>query len=462
MRTFFLQILAFSLFFVSVVSCSEKGGGTVSEETIPIVTREPTSVSPVGATVGGSIQNFSIGEITRGEFGILLSEALSDPSQDQSCFLEWKNSGSSNGIKVSNTSTIVNGTDFSVDIKNLVPGQTYLVCAFFIDKNGNRMVGKTIRFIVPEAEYCAVTERVESLSYINVVLPGTVKTNLPLDKLSYGVIWSETPNQTTLESGNVVPSRKISSDDGSYSVGVTYLHAGTTYYYRSYVSYDGEYSYGEELSFTTRNADEMAVDLGLSVLWADCNLGASSWEEDGLALAWGELKDNRTGDLKDYRYYVDDQFVDIGKEISGTEYDAAHVYLGGKWRMPTKDELKELMTLCNYGFINNGDRVFDWIFRITASNGNSIQFFHYNVHGQYYDDWGQLYRVEKSMCIVSGSLLTDDDECWRETWREYEQLKSHYWYVHLLDYDSYVHSSMLLRRNQRNMCFPIRPVRDRD
>lgn len=33
-----------------------------------------------------------------------------------------------------------------------------------------------------------------------------------------------------------------------------------------------------------------AVDLGLSVKWADCNLGATSPEQDGDPYAWGELK----------------------------------------------------------------------------------------------------------------------------------------------------------------------------
>jgi hypothetical protein len=32
------------------------------------------------------------------------------------------------------------------------------------------------------------------------------------------------------------------------------------------------------------------VDLGLSVLWAECNLGASSPEGTGLFYSWGEVQ----------------------------------------------------------------------------------------------------------------------------------------------------------------------------
>lgn len=363
-QIFYVATLLLSL----TVSCTEKGGG---DQSSPVTTIEPTSLNPFGATVGGSIQNFSVGEITRGEFGVLLAEVPSDQSQDQSIFLDWKNAGSADGLKILRTSSLKDGTGFLVEFKDLVPGHSYQACAFFTDKNDNRMIGQIVRFTVPAAEYRVVTERVESPGYINAVLPGTVKTNLPTDKLNFGMIWSDTPGHTTLDSGHVVSVRKISGDDGRYSVDVTYFHASTTYYYRSYVSYEGEYSYGEELSFTTRNADEMAVDLGLSVLWADCNLGATSWEEDGLALAWGELTENKTGMLRDYSYYADGDYISIGLDISGTEYDAAHVYLGGKWRMPTRDELKEFENCQIVNELSEKQK-----FTLTR-NGNSLFFANY-------------------------------------------------------------------------------------
>ena len=68
-----------------------------------------------------------------------------------------------------------------------------------------------------------------------------------------------------------------------------------------------------------------AVDLGLSVYWASCNLGAEKPEEYGDYYAWGETKPKSKYNKSTYSYYDSslDQFIDIGKDISGTEYDAA-------------------------------------------------------------------------------------------------------------------------------------------
>ena len=86
------------------------------------------------------------------------------------------------------------------------------------------------------------------------------------------------------------------------------------------------------------------VDLGLSVKWATCNVGATSPEDYGHYFAWGETSP------KDE--YTDDNCSTYGKlmsEISGdAQYDAATANWGGDWRMPTYDELNELRTNCTW------------------------------------------------------------------------------------------------------------------
>jgi len=87
-------------------------------------------------------------------------------------------------------------------------------------------------------------------------------------------------------------------------------------------------------------------------------------------------------------------YLDLGNEISGTEYDAAHQRYGGKWRMPTKADLEELIENCTlsskktlyhkhyhyvYNYQDNAyrqvetDDVVDY-FEVTGSNGNNIRF----------------------------------------------------------------------------------------
>lgn len=96
---------------------------------------------------------------------------------------------------------------------------------------------------------------------------------------------------------------------------------------------------------STDKAPCEAVDLGLpsGTKWASCNVGATKPEEPGGYYAWGETEE------KDYyapSTYIhcdgayNPLFYDLGSDISGTEYDVAHVKWGGKWCMPTWDDFK--------------------------------------------------------------------------------------------------------------------------
>lgn len=113
------------------------------------------------------------------------------------------------------------------------------------------------------------------------------------------------------------------------------------------------------------------VDLGLSVYWASCNLGAEKPEEYGDYYAWGESKPKSEYKIEYYSYFDGNinLYIEIGNDISGTEYDAATVNLGSDWRIPTKDELRELMDKCTWEWTQiNGTNGY----KITGPNGNSI------------------------------------------------------------------------------------------
>ena len=81
------------------------------------------------------------------------------------------------------------------------------------------------------------------------------------------------------------------------------------------------------------------VDLGLSVKWATCNLGAVSPEECGDYYAWGETSAKTE--------YIEGNSKSVGvslEDISGnSDYDAATHLWGEGWRMPTKAEIEELV-----------------------------------------------------------------------------------------------------------------------
>lgn len=114
--------------------------------------------------------------------------------------------------------------------------------------------------------------------------------------------------------------------------------------------------------------DAMAVNLGLSVKWASVNIGAEKPEELGDLFAWGEVKPKTSYTFENYIYRAPNTKEDckeIGTNISGTQYDAAHVIWGGKWRLPTEKEVEELFEKCKLVDMENG-----WKF--IGPNGKSI------------------------------------------------------------------------------------------
>ena len=108
-----------------------------------------------------------------------------------------------------------------------------------------------------------------------------------------------------------------------------------------------------------------AVDLGLSVKWATCNIGADIPEDYGNYYAWGETetKDNYTSS-NSITYGVG-----MGDIAGDAEYDAATANWGSTWHMPTCDEMFELVDSCTWEWKTQND-VNGYL--VTGSNGNSI------------------------------------------------------------------------------------------
>ena len=124
-----------------------------------------------------------------------------------------------------------------------------------------------------------------------------------------------------------------------------------------------------------------AVDMGLSVKWANVNMGAKKSTDFGDYYAWGETKGAKKstdfgdyyawGETKTKDYYSWDSYIwSRGNSPMLTKYsvgdrksqltladDAAHANWGGKWRMPTEAECEELA--------NPDNCIWEW----TTNNG---------------------------------------------------------------------------------------------
>lgn len=92
------------------------------------------------------------------------------------------------------------------------------------------------------------------------------------------------------------------------------------------------------------------IDLGLpsGTKWACCNVGADKPEAYGGYYAWGETEEKSKYEYSNYTCKENGDIKDIGIDISGTEYDVAHVVWGGPWVMPSLDQMEELIDNCDH------------------------------------------------------------------------------------------------------------------
>ena len=186
-----------------------------------------------------------------------------------------------------------------------------------------------------------------------------------------------------------------------------------------------------------------AVDLGLSVKWATCNVGASKPEDYGDYYAWGETTTKSDYILKTYKwckgtsdtmtkYCTDSDYGKVDNRTTLTSSDdVATVKWGSKWRMPTKEEMKELVEDCTWTWTtqNGVDGM-----KVTGPNGNSIFLpAAGSRYGTYLDSHGS------SNFYWSATLYEDDS-----------------YYAYYLGF--YYDGDYWLSWNERYYGYPVRPV----
>lgn len=155
-----------------------------------------------------------------------------------------------------------------------------------------------------------------------------------------------------------------------------------------YVDEESEYI-GEEVQLDNNGYEY--VDMGLSVSWATCNIGSSEPEETGLYFAWGETTgypDASSGkkfSWSDYDLcnglssgitkYCTSNSYGTADNLTTLEYtdDAAHINMGGDWRMPTKLEMQELCDACDITWTTKNG-VNGLLFKLKVDNNKQLFF----------------------------------------------------------------------------------------
>lgn len=159
------------------------------------------------------------------------------------------------------------------------------------------------------------------------------------------------------------------------------------------------------------------VDLGLSVKWATCNVGAASPSDFGSYFAWGETTSKKEFKWANYKFrisgnnwqnvtlrkYNNDKkrgAVDNKNRLEPAD-DAARANWGGKWRIPTRDEWVELRDRCTWTWTTIGGKKG---YKVTSNvNGKSIFLPASEYSPASANDKGPIGRYWSSDCYVDPS-----------------------------------------------------------
>lgn len=166
---------------------------------------------------------------------------------------------------------------------------------------------------------------------------------------------------------------------------------------------------GEDLIYPSGQINYEYIDLGLSVKWATCNIGATKLEEYGWYFQWGDTqgwRQDQIGTEKQFtwatykwcngtqntltKYCTDaDYGIVDNKTTLDLEDDSARANMGGKWRMPSQTEYQELINACNYQWqINyNSSGVNGMLFTLKTDTTKKLFF---PATGYYYYSNGTL------------------------------------------------------------------------
>lgn len=234
-----------------------------------------------------------------------------------------------------------------------------------------------------------VSKKGTGIAYHGNVCLTIENTNVTVNGAVYGIGAAKTKGELVVKNSSVIVEGAKAAIIGITSSPVSEENNST---FLNQVAFSEQYGgvidlvtfdYAKKVEITTLDNISVHdyVDLGLSVKWATCNIGAENPEDYGDYYAWGETETKSNYSWGTYKWYkeADDSMTKYCTSSSyGTadnktelapEDDVAHAKWGGQWRMPTDAECDELKKKCSWAWTSKNGH---WGYIVTSSNGNSI------------------------------------------------------------------------------------------
>lgn len=325
----------------SFTSCSDDDYSISETQVVKSITTGNATVTAISAVTTGNVQDLS---------GLASSSYQVGTVYGTSADLEATGNKQTGSIDADgNVSTTING---------LVDGATYYYTTYVTLQGKVTIYSEDVKsFVATDADVAtaAATQLSSCKAKLNGQLTGADED---FAATTVGFLYSTDAN---VAEGIDLPVEAAAT----FEAEIAGLLPGTKYYYAAYSKVGDNYMLGNVQSFTTAEQQMEYVDLGLSTMWAKCNVGAENENELGALAGYGDQTFfNRVTSVDGYP----------STDIVGSSADMlADMNIDGdspmKSKMPTVDQVKELIakTTQTRETVNGVEGV-----RFTAVNGNSI------------------------------------------------------------------------------------------
>lgn len=358
-----IKRLSLPMILILLLSCKDKPLVSDTEESGNVNVNN-VSTTAFTSSIEGLFKGISKVDIALGNYGVLYC-IKTDHSEN--VFQSWRDGSDNIECKFFKSGTI-NGESYSGTITGLNPDTEYSFCLYLQGKgNGVREISDVYSFRTLPFKPDVKGVNFKAIHYIEAI----AEIEFGIDSLDasgceFGVLVSDSPD---IDVNTAQYAVKYANEyDSKVNLTISGLKPDNRYFCRAYVKYElsensgNNYLYGPEGSFSTMTSDQMYVDLGLpsGICWANCDLGHFEF-----VYLWNNAP----------RYTLE----------SIAQNDVATQVLGGKWRIPTKADIDELITNCdldkieyvrhtNYTTDGDAREVNAPVGYVVGQNGNQILF----------------------------------------------------------------------------------------
>lgn len=333
-------------------SCSKEE--PVSVYSRNIVVSDAPSITSFTADLSATINGVDKAEFALAKKGVIYC-MKSDNAE--SAFKAWKEGSDDSGCIVCDKVEI-SGETVQCLLSGLSDDTEYSFCIFLLKRDGTREISHVSQFRTqpfnPELKVLSM----KAVECFVAFATGNINMNVkdaPFCEI--GVLLSG-QQDCSIESSKVFRADESAFDN--YKVRIADLESDHCYYCRPYIKYPvskGNYAYlyGPETEFSTKNFNDVAVDLGLPSgnLWASYNVGAAKPQEYGNYYAWGEVEPKSTYSWSNYKlrnesFTTDNSLNILSHKQLDLKNDAANYNWGGDWYRFTDEDWNELRSNCDF------------------------------------------------------------------------------------------------------------------